>query len=286
MAKVAFKRILLKVSGEVLAGDQSFGIEPEFLDAMAAQIVAAFKSGVQIAIVPGGGNIFRGMSVAAGGADRVTADMMGTLGTVINALALGDSIGRAGVPVKVYTSVPMPSIADTFTARDATQALDQGFVVVCAGGTGNPFFTTDTAAALKAIELRCDVLLKGTKVDGVYSEDPKKNPKAERYETVSYEEVIRRNLKVMDTAAFALARDNSLPILVYALNDKDGLMGVLDGRTRSTPDRLRSPDRSFIWQRNFRSMRSRRGCRSRSARCRTNWQVCVPAGPAPACSNR
>ena len=234
MTKSAFKRILLKVSGEVLAGDQSFGIEPEFLHAMAAQIVAASKIGVQIAIVIGAGNIFRGMAVAANGADRVTGDVMGMLGTVINSLALGDAIGQAGVPVKVYTSVPMPSIADTFTARDATQALDQGYVVVCAGGTGNPFFTTDTAAALKAIELRCDVLLKGTKVDGVYSEDPKKNPKAKRYETISYEEVIARNLKVMDTAAFALARDNGLPILVYALDDKDGLMGVLAGRTRST----------------------------------------------------
>jgi len=234
MTKSAFKRILLKVSGEVLAGDQSFGIEPEFLHAMAAQIVAASKIGVQIAIVIGAGNIFRGMAVAANGADRVTGDVMGMLGTVINSLALGDAIGQAGVPVKVYTSVPMPSIADTFTARDATQALDQGYVVVCAGGTGNPFFTTDTAAALKAIELRCDVLLKGTKVDGVYSEDPKKNPKAKRYETISYEEVIARNLKVMDTAAFALARDNGLPILVYALDDKEGLMGVLAGRTRST----------------------------------------------------
>ena len=234
MAKSAFKRILLKVSCEVLAGDQSFGIEPEFLHAVAAQIVDAHKAGVQIAIVIGAGNIFRGMAVAARGADRVTGDVMGMLGTVINSLALGDAIGQAGIPVKVYTSVPMPTIADTFTARDATQALDQGYVVVCAGGTGNPFFTTDTAAALKAIELRCDVLLKGTKVDGVYSEDPKKNPKARRYETISHEEVISRNLRVMDTAAFALARDNGLPILVYALNDKEGLMGVLNGRTRST----------------------------------------------------
>jgi uridylate kinase len=234
LPKSQYKRILLKVSGEVLAGDQSFGIEPQFLDAMAGQVVAAAKAGVEIAIVIGAGNIFRGMAVAARGADRVTGDVMGMLGTVINSLALGDAIGRAGVPVKVYTSVPMPTIADTFTARDATQALSEGFVVVCAGGTGNPFFTTDTAAALKAIELRCDVLLKGTKVDGVYSEDPKKNPKARRYETVSYEEAIARNLKVMDTAAFALARDNGLPILVYALDDKNGLMGVLDGRTRST----------------------------------------------------
>jgi uridylate kinase len=234
MAKAAYKRILLKVSGEVLAGDQSFGIEPQFLKAMADQIAAASKSGVQIAVVIGAGNIFRGMAVAAKGADRVTGDVMGMLGTVINSLALGDAIEQAGVPVKVYTNVPMPTVADTFTARDATAALADGYVVVCAGGTGSPFFTTDTAAALKAIELRCDVLLKGTKVDGVYSEDPKKNPKAQRFETISHEEVITRDLRVMDTAAFALARDNGLPIIVYALGDKEGLMGVLAGRTRST----------------------------------------------------
>ncbi len=234
MAKSAYKRILLKVSGEVLAGDQSFGIEPQFLHAMAGQIATAAQSGVQIALVIGAGNIFRGMAVAAKGADRVTGDVMGMLGTVINSLALGDAIEQKGVPVKVYTSVPMPTVADTFTARDANQSLADGFVVVCAGGTGNPFFTTDTAAALKAIELRCEVLLKGTKVDGVYSEDPKKNPKAKRYEAISHDEVIARDLRVMDTAAFALARDNGLPIIVYALDDEKGLMGVLAGQTRST----------------------------------------------------
>ncbi|MDR3470920.1 MAG: UMP kinase [Devosia sp.] len=234
MSKSAYKRILLKVSGEVLAGDRSFGIEPEFLEATARQIADAAKSGVQIAIVTGGGNIFRGMSVAAGGADRVTADMMGTLGTVINALALSSAVSRLGVKSKVFSATTMPSVADTYTARAAKAALDEGYVVVLGGGTGNPFFTTDTAAALRAIELECDVVLKGTKVDGVYSEDPKKNPNAERYETISHEEVIARDLRVMDTAAFALARDNGLPILVYALNDKEGLMGVLSGRTRST----------------------------------------------------
>lgn len=234
MAKSAVKRILLKVSGEVLAGDQTFGIQPEFLNAMADQIATASRNGIQIAIVIGAGNIFRGMAVAAKGADRVTGDVMGMLGTVINSLALGDAIEQKGVPVKVYSSVPMPTVADTFTARDANQSLADGFVVICAGGTGNPFFTTDTAAALKAIELRCDVLLKGTKVDGVYSEDPKKNPKAKRYETISHDEVIARDLRVMDTAAFALARDNGLPIIVYALEDEAGLMGVLTGRTKST----------------------------------------------------
>ncbi len=230
----AYKRILLKVSGEVLAGDQSFGIEPEFLNSVAKQIADAAKAGVQIGIVIGAGNIFRGMAVAADGTDRVTADLMGMLGTVINSLALSNAISRQGVKSKVFSALTMPSVADSFTARAAKAALDDGFVVVCAGGTGNPFFTTDTAAALKAIELDCDVLLKGTKVDGVYSADPMKDKNATRYETVSYDEVIGQNLRVMDTAAFALARDNGLPIIVYALDDKEGLLGVLAGRARST----------------------------------------------------
>lgn len=234
MAKSGFKRILLKVSGEVLAGDQSFGIEPKFLHQVADQIAAVSRAGYEVAIVIGAGNIFRGMAVAAKGGDRVTSDLMGMLGTVINSLALGDALEQKGLKVKVYSNVPMETVADTFTARDATRALSDGYVVVCAGGTGSPFFTTDTAAALKAIELRCDVLLKGTKVDGVYDADPKKNPKAQRFETISHEEVIARDLKVMDTAAFALARDNGLPIIVYALDDKEGLMGVLSGKVRST----------------------------------------------------
>jgi uridylate kinase len=229
-----YRRILLKVSGEVLAGDQSFGIEPEFLQGVATQIAEVAKSGVEVAIVIGAGNIFRGMAVAAGGTDRVTADLMGMLGTVINSLALSNAITRAGAKSKVFSALTMPSVADSFTARAAKAALDEGYVVVCAGGTGNPFFTTDTAAALKAIELDCDVLLKGTKVDGVYSADPFKDPDAERYDRVSYEQVINQNLRVMDTAAFALARDNSLPIIVYALDDREGLIGVLDGRGRST----------------------------------------------------
>jgi len=230
----AYKRILLKVSGEVLAGDQSFGIEPEFLQSVAKQIADAARSGSQIAIVIGAGNIFRGMAVAANGTDRVTADLMGMLGTVINSLALSNAITRQGMKSKVFSALNMPSVADSFTARAAKAALDEGFVVVCAGGTGNPFFTTDTAAALKAIELDCDVLLKGTKVDGVYSADPKTDPNATRYDTVSYDEVIGQNLKVMDTAAFALARDNGLPIIVYALDDEAGLAGVLAGTARST----------------------------------------------------
>jgi uridylate kinase len=230
----AYKRILLKVSGEALAGDNSFGIEPPFLQAVAKQIADVARTGVQIGIVVGGGNIFRGMAGAADGTDRVTADLMGMLGTMINALALSNAISRQGVKSKVFSAATMPSVADTFTAREAKSALDEGYVVVCGGGTGNPFFTTDTAATLRAIELECDVVLKGTKVDGVYSDDPNKNPDAVRYDTVSYDEVIGKNLKVMDTAAFALARDNLLPIIVYALDDTAGLAGVLAGTTRST----------------------------------------------------
>ncbi|HTN61373.1 MAG TPA: UMP kinase [Devosia sp.] len=230
----AYKRILLKVSGEALAGDNSFGIEPPFLQAVAKQIADVARTGVQIGIVVGGGNIFRGMAGAADGTDRVTADLMGMLGTMINALALSNAISRQGVKSKVFSAATMPSVADTFTAREAKSALDEGYVVVCGGGTGNPFFTTDTAATLRAIELECDVVLKGTKVDGVYSDDPNKNPDAVRYDTVSYDEVIGKNLKVMDTAAFALARDNLLPIIVYALDDAAGLAGVLAGTTRST----------------------------------------------------
>lgn len=234
MAKSEYKRILLKVSGEALSGDQSFGIQPEFLAKVAGQIAEVVAAGIDVAIVTGGGNIFRGMSLAAEGADRVTSDMMGTLGTIINSLALASALTKAGVKAKVFSAITMPSIADSYTARAAKAALEDGYVVVLGGGIANPFFTTDTAAALRAIELDCDVVLKGTNVDGVYSEDPKKNPKAQRYDTISHDEVIARNLKVMDTAAFALARDNGLPILVYALDDKEGLMGVLTGKTRNT----------------------------------------------------
>ncbi len=234
MSELPYKRILLKVSGEVLAGDQNFGIEAKFLKSVAAQIVETAQQGVQIAIVIGAGNIFRGLKVAAEGGDRVTGDLMGMLGTVINSLALGQEICKQGVDAKVFSSVPMHSVADVFTARDAKRALKRGQVVICGGGTGNPFFTTDTAAALKAIELDCDILLKGTKVDGIYSADPETHPEASRYETITHEQVISQDLRVMDTAAFALARDNNLPILVYALNAKGGLSGVLAGDVPST----------------------------------------------------
>ncbi len=229
-----YRRILLKVSGEALAGDQSFGIDAKILTAVAKQIIDLAKTGVQIGIVIGGGNIFRGMAVAANGGDRVTGDHMGMLSTVINALALGQAIEQNGAKAKVFSSLYMPAVANRFTQRDAIDALENGYIVLCAGGTGNPFFTTDTAAALKAVELKCDALLKGTKVDGVYSDDPIKNPNAEFFAHISYDEVIKNDLRIMDTAAFALARDNQMPILVYALDVEGGLTAVIDGKAKCT----------------------------------------------------
>ena len=234
MTRPRFNRILLKLSGEALMGPGQFGIDPDAVAGLAGEIAAAKGQGHELCLVVGGGNIFRGMAAATKGFDRATADYMGMLATVMNALALQNALEKVGVDTRVLSAIPMASVSEPYIRRRALRHLEKGRVVLFAAGTGNPFFTTDTAAALKAIELRCDVLLKGTKVDGVYSEDPKKNPNAERYDSISHEEVIARNLRVMDTAAFALARDNGLPILVYALEDSDGLMGVLTGKTRST----------------------------------------------------
>lgn len=234
MATHSLKRILIKVSGEALAGDNSFGIEPQFLDKVAQQLVDLANSGLEIAIVVGGGNIFRGMSVAAGGVDRVVGDQMGMLATVINCLALGDAINRVGGKSKVFSNAAMPTIVDTFTARDARRALEDGHITLCAGGLGNPFFSTDTGSVLKAVELNCDAMFKGTQVDGVYSADPKKDPNATRFDWVSYDDVIAKDLKVMDMAAFALARDNSLPIYVYQLDVAGGVQAVIDGSAKST----------------------------------------------------
>ncbi len=234
MADPNYRRVLLKVSGEALAGENATGIEAEFLNRIARQVVDLARTGIEIAVVIGGGNIFRGLSIAASGGDRVVGDQMGMLATVINALALGDAIRRFGGRPHVFSNVSMPTIAETFTQRAGIAALEGGAIVLCAGGTGSPFFTTDTAAALKAVELKCDVLLKGTKVDGVYDSDPKTNRDARRFDTIGYDEVIARNLRVMDTAAFALARDNSLPIIVYALDTEQGLGGVLGGTAPCT----------------------------------------------------
>ena len=232
---VRYPRILLKISGEMLAGKAGFGLDTETLDYIAREIVAVHDVGAQVAIVIGGGNFIRGEAFSAeGGLDRTVADHMGMLGTIMNALALQSTVERHGVQTRVQSAIGIDEVCEPFIRRRAVRHLEKGRVVVLAAGTGRPYFTTDTAAVLRALEIDADLLVKATKVDGVYDQDPKKNPKAKRYETVSYDEVIARNLKVMDTAAFALARDNGLPILVYALDDKEGLMGVLSGKTRST----------------------------------------------------
>ncbi|HUV32140.1 MAG TPA: UMP kinase [Devosiaceae bacterium] len=227
-------RILIKVSGEALAGDRSFGVDVDLLNKVAGQLIEVSRGGTEIAVVVGGGNIFRGMAVAAGGADRVTADYMGMLGTVINALALGDAIDRLGGSARVFSVVHVPLIAESFTVRGARAAVRAGQIVICGGGTGNPFFTTDTAAALKAVELECDAVLKATKVDGVYASDPVTNPGAERFDRISHDEAISRELKVMDVAAFAIARDNNLPIIVFSLDAEGGIAAVLEKRAPST----------------------------------------------------
>ncbi|MEX0860383.1 MAG: UMP kinase [Cucumibacter sp.] len=234
MGTGTLSRILIKISGEALAGDQSFGVDVTLLDRVARQLVEVAKGGRQVAVVVGGGNIFRGMAVAAGGADRVVADYMGMLGTIINALALADAVNRLGGESWVFSAVHIPLIADSFTVRSARAALGEGRIVICGGGTGNPFFTTDTAAALKAVELQCDAILKATKVDGVYSADPLTNPGAERFDRISHDDAITRELKVMDVAAFAIARDNGLPIIVFSLDAKGGVLAVLEGRAPST----------------------------------------------------
>ena len=229
-----YRRVLLKLSGEALMGDRGYGLDPETVARIARQVRAVHELGVEVCIVVGGGNIFRGVSGAAEGMERATADHIGMLATVINALAIQTALEATGVHTRVQSAIPMDTVCEPFIRRRAERHLAKKRVVVFGGGTGNPFFTTDTAAALKAVELNCDILLKGTKVDGIYSADPLKNPKASRFDRISHEEVIARDLRVMDTAAFALARDNKLPILVYALNATGGLAGVLDGRVPST----------------------------------------------------
>lgn len=234
MSTSTYKRILLKISGEALAGDQDAGLDPQMLKKVAHELIELQSSGIEVAIVIGAGNIFRGLQAAAKGSDRVTADQMGMLGTMINCLALTDQLRQLGASVALMTNVPMPEVAATFHAHTAKNLLSAGQIVICGGGTGNPFFTTDTASALKAVELECDVMLKGTNVDGVYSADPKQDPNAERFEQISYDDVIAKNLKVMDMAAFALARDNQLPILIYDMAEKGGAKAVLDGNIIST----------------------------------------------------
>jgi uridylate kinase len=229
-----YARVLLKISGEALMGSQPFGIDIETVERIAADVKDAVRAGTQMSLVIGGGNIFRGLAGAAKGIDRATADYMGMLATVMNALALQAVLERIDVPTRVQSAIPMDTVCEPYIRRRAIRHMEKGRVVIFAAGTGNPFFTTDTAAALRAIEMNCQAMLKGTQVDGVYSADPKKVAAAERYDSLSYHEVLARDLQVMDASAVSLSRENKIPIIVFAIQDRGALPAVLRGEGRST----------------------------------------------------
>ena len=229
-----YKKILLKLSGEALMGEQEFGISSDVITSYAKQIKEISDLGVEVSIVIGGGNIFRGISGAAQGVDRVTGDHMGMLATVINSLALQNSIEKLGVPTRVQTAIEMPKVAEPFIKRRAQRHLEKGRVVIFGAGTGNPYFTTDTAAALRAIEMETDVVIKATKVDGIYDKDPVKYPDAKKYETVTYNEVLAKDLKVMDATAISLCRENKLPIIVFNSLIEGNLKRVIMGENIGT----------------------------------------------------
>jgi uridylate kinase len=234
VSKPAYSRILLKLSGEALMGDHAFGIDPAVANQIAIEIGEIQQLGVQVGVVIGGGNLFRGLAASAKGMDRSTADYMGMLATVINALALQDALEHHGVTTRVVSAIEMRAVAEPFIRRRAIRHLEKGLVVIFAAGTGNPYFTTDTAAALRAMEMRAEVIMKGTKVDGIYSADPNLVPGAERYTTISYLEVIRRNLRVMDATAVTLCMDNKLPIVVFDLRQHGNLRRVVMGEPIGT----------------------------------------------------
>ncbi|MGL4526339.1 MAG: UMP kinase [Aestuariivirga sp.] len=229
MARPSYKRILLKVSGEVLMGDQPFGIDLGTVGRVADEVMACAAAGVQIALVIGGGNIFRGLAGAARGMDRVSADHMGIMATVMNALAMQGVLNAKGADARVLSAIAMPSVCETYAPAKGRHHLDQGRIVICAAGTGLPFFTTDTGAALRAAELQCEALLKGTSVDGVYSADPKTDPSARRFETITFSEILRHDLRIMDPAAIALARDNGIPVVVFSIRKPGAVRDVLNG---------------------------------------------------------
>jgi len=227
--RLAYKRILLKLSGEALLGEKTFGIDRAFTDYLASEIGGVHRLGLEVAAVVGGGNIFRGVSESAQGMDRVSADHMGMLATVINGLALQDALERAGVFTRVLSAIEMRQVAEPFIRRRAIRHMEKGRVVVFAAGTGNAYFSTDTAAALRAMEIKADVILKGTKVDGIYDADPLTNPRAKKFERLSYFDVLQKGLKVMDTTAISLCMDNGLPIIVYDIKRKGNLRRIVLG---------------------------------------------------------
>ena len=229
-----YRRVLLKISGEALMGDRDYGLDPTTVERIANEIVAVHALGVQVCLVIGGGNIFRGLSGAAAGIERATADHIGMLATVINALAMQSALENLGLPTRVQSAIPMDTVCEKFIRRRALRHMEKGRVVVFAAGSGNPYFTTDTAAALRAVEMNCDALLKATQVDGVYSADPKTSPDALRYDRLSYQDVLSRDLRVMDAAAIALARENKLPILVFSIAAHGVFADILKGGGKYT----------------------------------------------------
>lgn len=229
-----YKRILLKLSGEALMGDQNHGIDPIRLNDYATEIKKLQETGTEIAIVIGGGNIFRGVSGASKGMDRVQADYMGMLATVINGLALQSALEDNSVPTRLQTAIKIEAIAEPFIKRRATRHLEKGRVVIFGSGTGNPYFTTDSAAVLRAIEIHADVILKGTRVDGIYNEDPEKNKSAVKFDNLSFDEVLKKGLKIMDTTAFTLSQENKLPIIVFDINIKGNLSRIVQGEKIGT----------------------------------------------------
>lgn len=229
-----YKRVLLKISGEALMGDRDYGLDPEIVKRVAEEIKSVVDMGVQVAVVIGGGNIFRGVSGAASGMDRSTADYMGMLATVINALAMQNALEKADVQTRVLSAIPMSAVCEPYIRRRAARHMEKGRVVVFAAGTGNPFFTTDSAAALRASEMQCDALLKATKVDGVYSADPTKVKDATRYDKLSYLDVLSQDLQVMDTSAISLARQSNIPILVFSIFTHGAFADVMQGKGKFT----------------------------------------------------
>ena len=224
-----FKRVLLKISGEALMGDQGFGLHPPTVERIAKEVQGVHELGVEICMVIGGGNIFRGLQGSAQGMERTTADYMGMLATVMNALAMQSALEGLGIFTRVISAIPMDQVCEPYIRRRAVRHLEKGRVCIFAAGTGNPYFTTDTAATLRANEMSCEAIFKGTKVDGVYDKDPAKHDDAVRYDSVSYDEVLQKRLGVMDASAIALARDNNLPIIVFSLDEPGGFRGILAG---------------------------------------------------------
>ena len=234
MTRPRFNRILLKLSGEALMGQGQFGIDPDAAAGLASEIADAKSKGHELCLVVGGGNIFRGMAAAAKGFDRATADYMGMLATIMNAIAMQAALERVGLPTRVQSAIPITSVCEPYIRRRAIRHMEKGRAVIFAAGTGNPFFTTDTAAALRAAEMGCDAMFKATQVDGVYSDDPKRVKNAERYDFLSYHEVLSRDLKVMDASAISLSRENKIPIVVFSIHERGNLSAILKGEGRCT----------------------------------------------------